>query len=301
MARSIPLATSLSPFIKRYVGEDCEIGHLYQHRCIQSWRENGFEIFSVNAAAEVDLVKAAFPDVEVVTAERDMAALCGKPLIPLAEMIRALRATGASYGGIVNADVYAAESDVGARMAFDGRHALLFASRYEVEHPFGRPRILYNNGFDAFFFDIATASALACDPFTIGLPWWDYMLPLAFMTEGHAAAWIDGFPLHHLTHRAGWDFDSWRHFHDTFLQRFAPSFEALRRSDRAQELPALDGIAATEALARRYLAYAEGRGLVHDTTTVAHRYQINTSAAVVDLIMEMAGTWQFDPLHRESR
>ena len=299
MTRSIPLATTLSPFLKRYVGEEeCEIGHLYQHRCIRSWRENGFDIFSVNAPSEVDLVKAAFPDVEIVVAERDMAAFCGKPLIPLAEMIRALRATGASHGGIVNADVYAADTNVGARMEFDGRHALMFASRYEVEHPFGRPRILYNNGFDAFFFDIATASTLTCDPFTIGLPWWDYMFPLAFMMEGHAAAWIDGFPLHHLTHRAGWDFDNWRYFHDTFLHRFSPGFAELGRSNRAEQLPALDGIAATAALGRRYIAYAESRGLALDTKSVAHRYQTAYSVAVVDLIMEMAGTRHFDPLRR---
>lgn len=68
---NFPLVTSLTPFIKRPIEGVGDVGILYQHQCIESWKQCGFQVISVNAASEVSALKALYPGVEIVTAERD--------------------------------------------------------------------------------------------------------------------------------------------------------------------------------------------------------------------------------------
>ena len=101
----IPIVISLVPSLKREL-DGVKIGQTYQYSCLEAWRAAGFRVISVNAAVEEARVRALFPDVEIAIAQRDMSEFCGKPLVPLAEMLRVLQATVARLGGIVNSDVF---------------------------------------------------------------------------------------------------------------------------------------------------------------------------------------------------
>ena len=290
---AFPLVLSLSPTISRQVGV-FEIGHTYQAQCIAAWRACGFRVITVNAAAEVEYVSALYPDVEIFVADRDMAPLCGKPLVPLTAMIAALRATGSPVGAIVNSDVFVppcplADWLTGKLLGEDGpdRHDCLFMTRQEVSHPASRVGPNYNFGFDAFFFDMSAIDPLDSDRLTIGLPWWDYYLPMALLLAGRDVGQIERLPLRHLSHLQKWHAGNWLLMFEEFHARLHDSLVRLE-GERGGALPSLVGLVSEERMIRYFMEAPVARRVEDPGFDSARRYREAYSVSVADLILQLS-------------
>jgi hypothetical protein len=65
-------------------------------------------------------------------------------------------------------------------------------------------------GFDAFFFSVAALEKIEFDDYWhIGDTWWDWWLPLAFMTAGIDVRIFPAPVLLHLNHPIAWDLNGW--------------------------------------------------------------------------------------------
>jgi hypothetical protein len=90
----------------------------------------------------------------------------------------------------------------------------------------------YFPGFDYFFFDKPAAEDLASDthPFSIGLPWWDYWLPITLKMRGYEIRCVARPATLHLAHEFGAATRStaWRRFAVEFARAVLSESESSR-------------------------------------------------------------------------
>ena len=182
------VATSFAPAMVRWDGgrrvED------YDRDCLRSWLQCGFHVVSINDRDEIPGLAARYPEVEFVAAERNAGGVFGRKLPYIAEMLRVLARQTAPVLGIINSDIIfepvpAAWEQLETVVA---RKTVAAAQRLDVRALAGGALHRYTPGFDCFFFDGAAAADLSTDtrPFAIGLPWWDYWLPVTLALRGYA-------------------------------------------------------------------------------------------------------------------
>jgi hypothetical protein len=204
------IATSIPPKITRHdAGRD--IGEAYQQHCMQSWLDAGFRVLSLNAASEIPQLKRRYPRVEFIALSRDARALCGRPTPLLSDVLEVLRAQPQRIVGITNADIYVnVKADWRGLLAASARHAFVVAQRADIDaKPPFNPQ-LYPFGYDAFFFEREAIPQNSEAPFAMGVPWWDYWLPLAFRFRGHETRLLTGAAFH-LRHPTNYEQTLWRH------------------------------------------------------------------------------------------
>jgi hypothetical protein len=62
-----------------------------QRRAIDSWLRAGFSVTSLNAEAEIDQCREAFPGIQFHAVAQDARAECGRPLVYLDDVFAFLR------------------------------------------------------------------------------------------------------------------------------------------------------------------------------------------------------------------
>ncbi len=212
------LATSLVP------GRDAAL----QTATVRSWTAAGFEVISVNGAAEAEAVRAAFPNVQVVVPASTAERFAKKPVPYIHDMLKALRAAiaapghdpGACVAGLINADIFL--RDVPGLKAFiqrEAQGALLCGPRVDVANaeqftafqPTGSEA--YSIGYDYFFLPGKFLDDYADSPFCMGMPFWDYWFPLVTLLRGKPIKSLNSPVALHAAHETRWDDTVYLFFH----------------------------------------------------------------------------------------
>ena len=149
-----------------------------QKRCIDSWILAGFKVVAVNTQEEMNMIKHYFPSVEFVIAKRDARAQFGKPYIYMDDILSYFTAQSNKICGIVNSDIYFGQKNLPLFMSQQALNSLVFGSRVDVTSFENTSNGKFYNGFDYFFFDKDFLKLYPPSNFCIGLPWWDYWMPL---------------------------------------------------------------------------------------------------------------------------
>lgn len=149
-----------------------------QKRCIESWIQSGFEVVAVNTQEEMNMIKHLFPAVEFVVAKRDARAQFGKPYIYVDDILANFTTQDCKICGIVNSDIYLPKENLPLFMYQQALNSLVFGSRLDVTSFENANNGKFYNGFDYFFFDRDLIKLYPPTNFCIGLPWWDYWVPL---------------------------------------------------------------------------------------------------------------------------
>jgi tetratricopeptide (TPR) repeat protein len=199
----IVVATSFPPKLVRANGgrrmED------YDRLCVQSWIARGFKIISLNAPDEIAALALRHPEIDFIPTKRNASSVFG-PRVPfIADLLSALAGQSSSVLGIINSDIIfepAAgwqnlESLVAQRSVVTGQRCDTRSLVNGVLHR-------YRPGFDYFFFDREAAEQLAEDmhPFSMGLPWWDYWLPVILALRGYEIHCVARPAIVHLAHES---------------------------------------------------------------------------------------------------
>lgn len=209
---SISVATSLVP----------NRDHDLQSAAVASWKQLGFSVASLNAPQEASDVQRQFPDVAVITAQRTAAKAAGKPLPLIADMLQAAHenAPTASVIGILNADIILRPlPDLAPALLREASRATVMLPRVDVATlkaatsfaPTGHET--YSVGYDGVFMPPALRAAIPESLFCIGMPFWDYWLPLMTLLQGHALKSIASPVALHITHQTRWDRSIYVFFH----------------------------------------------------------------------------------------
>lgn len=220
------LATSLAPVDDRAV----------QPRAVQSWLDAGFCVVSVNTPEEIATLSGSYPGVRFVPATQTGEAIAGRPVPYIGEMIHAARTTGAGVIGIINADIVLDPTpDLAARLTQIAQTDFVLGPRVDVTDTAGLTAplpedISYSVGYDYFLFPADFADALGPAPFCIGMPFWDYWLPMTALLHGYGLKTIKVPIARHLFHETRWD--------DTIYFFFHTLISDLVRQTRTDDPPA---------------------------------------------------------------
>lgn len=193
-----------------------------------SWLKAGFEVISVNGAAEADTVRKAHPDVMVLPVATTAERFAKKPVPYIHDILKVLRQAIAAKGlapsacvvGIINADIYL--RDVPGLRAFiqrEAQGALICGPRVDVSDmaaftnfvPSGSET--YSIGYDYFFLPGAMLDEFADSPFCMGMPFWDYWFPLAALLKGRPLKALTSPVALHVGHETRWDDTIYLFFH----------------------------------------------------------------------------------------
>ena len=195
----VPLSTSRPPLlIRQSQGED--YGDSYQKECINSWREAGFRIVSVNPDCEIDNLLGRAYDIEFISngSLRDRT--------KIEAFLSAIRDSGEDVAGIINADCFLMNpgSAIGNILkAAEG--SILLLERLDIDPTTMRATGSYYPGFDAFFFDTRFVAKIdGGDDWMIGQPVWDYWFPLVMHIAGASLKAANTPIIVHLNHERQW-------------------------------------------------------------------------------------------------
>lgn len=165
-------------------------------------------MLGINAADDIPPLAARHPEVEFVATTRDGRRSFGHSVPFITDILTILGGTGAPVIGILNSDLLFHPSDGWARIAATvQRGAIVAGRRHDLCTLNGGALYPYIPGFDYFFFSRAAGAELAStsQSFAMGIPWWDYWLPLSLACRGHALRSLASPLVLHLMHgeRAG--------------------------------------------------------------------------------------------------
>lgn len=197
---TITLATSLT------ISKNLDI----QKQAISSWVYLGFKVVSINASDELTVLQPHFPNVEFVAAQRDARANYGKPYIYFDDILSYLAKQDCRICGIVNSDIHFLRENLPALIYQNVLNSLVFGSRIDIVSLDAPAEGQIFDGFDYFFFDNNILPRFLPEDFCIGLPWWDYWLPLNFLSNKRTIKKITTPIAYHIIHPCAYNLDSWR-------------------------------------------------------------------------------------------
>jgi hypothetical protein len=200
----ITIYTSISPTIRRIVQGE-EIGPAYQNACINSWKEAGFRIVSLNCDSEITELTKQGLGVEFVSNGRK------NERSKIARLLSLITEANDRVAAIVNADCLLIHyGDFIETMSHSARDSIVLFERLNLDPATLRPTGAHCYGFDGFFFDTRFIVDLeAADSWTIGEPFWDYWLPLSLICAGARLKMPDAPALIHVNHEIRWRWGTW--------------------------------------------------------------------------------------------
>lgn len=180
-----------------------------QQRAIASWRAiPEVEVVSLNSMAELPRLRREGydPCVRFVQAERDGREIVGKPFVRVYDAIRAGLDGDAHMVGVINSDVMLRVSPAFVEQLWPQvEGGIVFGSRVDIPNADARTGQVYSWGFDYFFMDRAALDCVEDEPFFLGVPWWDYWLPITFIIADRKIARFASPIGFHIAHAARWD------------------------------------------------------------------------------------------------
>jgi hypothetical protein len=181
---------------------------------LASFSTSGFQVVSVNHAAEIPKLQASYGDLAFLTAAKDglFTNRYGPSLGSVFDACRQARLCA-----VINADVYLVSSGIAA--VLERNPGKFYVARRADIVDYGKPYVgTYTRGIDAFFFWPEHCSTVMNDPeiarLQLGAPMWDIAVPVIASFHSDLAFIQPPFLLHPI-HKATWsrpDYDWLRVF-----------------------------------------------------------------------------------------
>jgi hypothetical protein len=180
----------------------------FQSNAISSW-SNKYQVYSVNTKEEIEKINNLYPNVIFIETE-DTFAYKSKKLIKLNSILSAIESICDSEPvAIVNSDISLNNNinlNINKRYLING---LFLGTRYELD---GDKKYPFRFGYDLFIFNSNNSSIFKNDKYVIGMPWWDYWVPLVWIKSGMNLYHIKNEVIYHITHETNYDMDIWFEF-----------------------------------------------------------------------------------------
>ncbi len=181
-----------------------------QHEAMSSWASK-FTVYSINTKDEINKIKDIYPYVNFIETS-NIYDHNGKLLIKLNAILDVIKQISSKYSCIVNSDIIL-KANFNINSSFKRKYlsnGIVIGTRYEISedevtHPF-------NNGYDVFMFDIKHIELLYNDNYVIGMPWWDFWIPMITLKSLLSLYHIKSRVIFHRTHDTNYDMESWIHF-----------------------------------------------------------------------------------------
>lgn len=179
-----------------------------QHEAMSSWASK-FSVYSVNTPEEIDIIRDKYPYINFI--ENEEVYISGKKkLTKLSSILKAARKVNCETVAIVNSDIILNDR---VKKILDNKYirsGLTIATRWEIDED--KPYYPFVDGYDLFIFNKKYIDLYDNDSYVIGMPWWDYWIPLISITAGIPVYHIKNKVIFHRTHQTNYDHDDWIKF-----------------------------------------------------------------------------------------
>jgi hypothetical protein len=214
----IVVATSIPPNLVRYENGR-NVGQAYQRHCIESWFRAGFRVVSCNFPDEILELAPQYPEVGFIPVNRDNGPILGRKTPLIADLLAALANQNEDIVGIINADIFLETKDWTNVIRAAAQRAIAVAHRVDIESfKNSNSAMPYIQGYDVFFFERKEIRAEIGQSFALGIPWWDYLLPIVFRLRGLRVNLFTSPIAFHLQHPANYNMPIWRYMANEFAE-----------------------------------------------------------------------------------
>jgi len=211
-ANKITIATSLAPT------KDLRI----QKNAINSWLHCDFKVIALNIQSEIDLLEHHFPAIEFVVPKRDASEKYEKPYIYIDDILAYFSRKNCKICGIVNSDIHFFKENISAFLHQQTLSSLVFGSRLDIKSFDKTSYGTMYSGFDYFFFDQEFINYYPPSNFCMGLPWWDYWLPLFAIVAKLPVKKVITPICYHLIHPGNYSIAVWRELALEMVKQLSP-------------------------------------------------------------------------------
>jgi len=180
-----------------------------QSESIKTW-SNHYQVYSINLKEEIEKIENLYPDVIFIETDNTFD-YNGKRLIKMNAILENIDKS--DIAAIVNSDISLNKSMIIDIDDIYLKNSLVVGTRYELDNGRIYPFIY---GYDIFIFDPKNISIILNDNYVIGMPWWDYWLPISFIKNGMNVYHIKDQIIYHVTHETNYDMDIWLQFGKKF-------------------------------------------------------------------------------------
>ena len=174
-----------------------------QNEALTSWSKE-YKVYSINTKEEIELSKDRFSYINFIESN-DFYNHNGKKLTKLNSILNEIKNMDGEIFAIVNSDIILDRKINLNNLNFD----LIMATRWELDNGSTYP---FNSGYDLFIFNKKIVDILMNDKYVIGLPWWDFWIPVSAIRSNIKIYHIKNKIISHRTHDVNYDSDVWIKF-----------------------------------------------------------------------------------------
>jgi len=168
-------------------------------------QELSFNVYSVNGPEEAAKLSPVFPKVKFLITSDTIEKVVKKPCVKISSLLNwAVTMTPPEAGpvfGIINSDIFLLpRPEIFSRI----KEAALF-SCVAIHRTESKDDRVYLLGFDAFFLSRRAAALVRPADFAMGMPAWDYWLPVLLMSKGVPLVRVEEKIAIHPSHNPAWN------------------------------------------------------------------------------------------------
>jgi hypothetical protein len=178
-----------------------------QLNAISSWTKK-YKVYSVNRKEEIERIKDIYKDVNFIETD-DTYLYKNKKLIKLNSILDSIEKVSNGISAIINSDIILndeVELNIKNRYLING---IFIGTRYELDNGEKYPFIY---GYDIFIFNSKYAPLFKNEKYVIGMPWWDYWIPICALKNRLNVYHIKDEIIYHKTHETNYEYKIWLEF-----------------------------------------------------------------------------------------
>jgi hypothetical protein len=186
-----------------------------QKEAISSWISK-FTVYSVNTKLEIEIAKPLYPDVKFIETDNTFQ-YNKKTLIKLSAILQSAKQIDSNFIAIINSDIILSDKIKDIFINKYLNDGIIIGTRWELDE--NESEIYpFKSGYDIFIFSKKYIDLFNNTKYVIGLPWWDFYIPLIAIKSGLNVYHIKNKVIFHRTHTTNYDDEVWVKFGEFLYQ-----------------------------------------------------------------------------------
>jgi len=181
-----------------------------QNEAMSSWSSK-FSVYSVNTKNDIDKIKDLYPYIKFIETE-EIYLYNNKKLVKLNAILEAIKNSDKEYVCVVNSDIIL-NVNIDVSSLLKDKYldkGLIISTRFELDEE--KDPYPFTAGYDIFIFNKKNVNLFLNKKYVIGMPWWDYWIPIIANKNQLNIYHISNRYIYHRTHQTNYDVDIWEEF-----------------------------------------------------------------------------------------